>query len=63
MAFRSTAFDPLDGQELRRNDPNLNFAGMEQDLAKELARLRITDEKKKREVNKIITESDEIKEL
>ena len=63
MAFRSTAFDPLDGQELRRNDPNLNFAGMEQDLAKELARMRITDEKKKRELTKIVSESDEIKEL
>jgi hypothetical protein len=36
---------------------------MEQDLAKELARMRITDEKKKRELTKIVSESDEIKEL
>jgi len=63
MAFRTTAFDPLDGQELRRNDPNIDFAGMEKNLAKELARMRITDEKKKRELSKIINESDEIKEL
>ena len=63
MAFRTTAFDPLDGQELRRNDPNIDFAGMEKNLAKELARMRITDEKKKRELSKIVNESDEIKEL
>jgi hypothetical protein len=63
MAFRTTAFDPLDGQELRRNDPNIDFGGMEKNLAKELARMRITDEKKKRELEKIVNESDEIKEL
>jgi len=36
---------------------------MEKDLAKEMARMRITDEKKKREIAKICAESDELKEL
>jgi hypothetical protein len=36
---------------------------MEKDLAKEMARMRIVDEKKKREVEKICAESDELKEL
>ena len=63
MNFRSTAFDPIDGQQLRRNDPTVDFAAMEKDLAKEMARMRIVDEKKKREVEKICAESDELKEL
>ena len=63
MAFRSTAFDPMDGQALRRNDPNVDFATMEKDLAKEMARMRVTSEKKKREIEKICSESDELKEL
>lgn len=63
MQFRSTAFDPVDGQQLRANDPSIDFAGMEQKLALEMARMKITDEKKKREVEKICHESDEIKEL
>ncbi len=61
--FRTTAFDPIDGQQLRRNDPTVDFAAMEKDLAKEMARMRIMDEKKKREVEKICAESDELKEL
>jgi len=36
---------------------------MEKDLAKEMARMRIMDEKKKREVEKICADSDELKEL
>lgn len=63
MAFRSTAFDPMDGQQLRHNDPSVDFASMEQNLAKEMARLKIVDEKKKREIEKICHESDELKEL
>ena len=61
--FRSTAFDPMDGQQLRRNDPGVDFASMEKDLAKEMARMKITSEKRKREIEKICTESDELKEL
>ncbi len=63
MAFRQTAFDPMDGQVLRRNDPNVDFASMEHNLAKEMARMKIVDEKKKREVEKICHGSDELKEL
>lgn len=63
MNFRNTAFDPMDGQALRRNDPNVDFASMEKELAKEMARIKIIDEKKKREIEKICAESEEIKEL
>lgn len=63
MAFRQTAFDPMDGQALRRNDPQVNFAQMENNLAKEMARMKIVDEKKKREIEKICSESEELKEL
>ena len=63
MAFRQTAFDPMDGQVLRRNDPQVDFASMEQQLAKEMARMKIVDEKKKREIEKICGESEELKEL
>ena len=61
--FRQTAFDPMDGQQLRQNDPSVDFAVMEKDLAKEMARMKITSEKRKREIEKICTESDELKEL
>jgi len=63
MAFRTTAFDPMDGQQLRRNDPSLDFANMEKNLAKEMARMKIDDEKKKREIEKICSESEDLKEL
>ena len=63
MAFRSTAFDPMDGQMLRGNDPTVDFATMEQQLAKEMARMKIVDEKKKREIEKVCAESEELKEL
>jgi hypothetical protein len=63
MAFRTTAFDPMDGQMLRNNDPTVDFASMEQQLAKEMARMKIVDEKKKREIAKVCAESDELKEL
>jgi hypothetical protein len=63
MAYRSTAFDPMDGQMLRSNDPTVDFASMEQKLAKEMARMKIVDEKKKREIEKVCAESEELKEL
>ncbi len=53
----------MDGQQLRQNDPSVDFAAMEKDLAKEMARMKITSEKRKREIEKICTESDELKEL
>ena len=36
---------------------------MEKNLAREMARMKITDEKKKREIEKICAESYELKEL
>lgn len=63
MAFRQTAFDPMDPQALRSNDPQLDFVGMDQMLAKQMASMKIVDEKKKREIEKICHESDELKEL
>ena len=36
---------------------------MEQNLAKEMARMKIVDEKKKREIEKICSQSEELKEL
>ena len=53
----------MDGNQLRANDPNVDFAMMEKNLAKEMARMKIVDEKKKREIEKICMESDELKEL
>lgn len=61
--FRETAFDPMDGQQLRQNDPTVDFAAMERDLAKEMARMKITSEKRRREIEKICSESEELKEL
>lgn len=63
MAFRQTAFDPMDSQILRRNDPQVDFASMDHNLAKEMARMKIVDEKRKREIEKICSESEELKEL
>jgi hypothetical protein len=45
MQFRQTAFDPIDGQALRQNDPNVNFANMDKNLAKEMASMRVHTEK------------------
>ena len=39
------------------------MAGMEEKLAREMARMRIEDERRKRELNKICSESEELKEL
>ena len=61
--FRSTAFDPVDVQQLKANDGALDFQTMEKDLAREMARMKIVDEKRKREIEKVCTESDELKEL
>ena len=63
MAFRQTVFDPMDSQVLKQNDPTVDFSKMDQQLAREMARLKIDDEKKKREIEKICAESEELKEL
>ena len=43
-------------------DP-LNPATMEENLAREMARLKMSKEKQQREIEKICVESDELKEL
>jgi hypothetical protein len=48
---------------LVNNDASIDFAGMQKKLAQEMARMKIVDEKKKREIEKIVMESDELKEL
>ena len=53
----------MDGQLLRGNDPSVDFASMEKQLATEMARMKIVDEKKKREIEKVCGESEELKEL
>lgn len=63
MAFRSTAFDPVNKDIFKENDPQIDFNSMEQQLAQEMARMKITDERKRREIEKICVESDELKEL
>lgn len=63
MAFRSTAFDPVNKEIFKENDPQIDFNVMEQQLAQEMARMKITDERKRREIEKICVESDELKEL
>ena len=46
--LRSTAFDPFDRVELKQQDPSINFSEMEQLLAKEMHRMKIVDDQKKR---------------
>lgn len=73
MAFRQTTFDPSVSQQYARGGPGVtglgeapgqvDMAGMEEKLAREMARMRIEDERRKRELNKICGESEELKEL
>ena len=60
--FRQTAFDPIDRQVFGESPP-VDMAQMEAALAKEMARMKIAEAKKQREIEKIALESDEIKEL
>ena len=63
MAFRSTAFHPVDKEFMKENDPSIDFNSMEAKLAQEMSKMKIVDERKKRELEKICHESDELKEL
>ena len=73
MAFRQTTFDPSVSQQYARAGPGVtglgsasgqvDMSGMEEKLAREMARMRIEDERRKRELTKICAESDELKEL
>ena len=61
--MRSTAFDPINVQQLKQNDGSLDFMTMERNLAREMQKLKVVDEKKQREIEKACAESDELKEL
>ena len=63
MAFRSTAYDPVNKEIFKDNDPTIDFNSMEERLAQEMSKMKIMDERKKREIAKICAESDELKEL
>ena len=73
MAFRQTTFDPSVSQQYAKAGPgvtglgaaggSVDMAGMEEKLAREMARMRIEDERRKREIEKICGESEELKEL
>lgn len=53
MNFRSTAFDPVNKQVFKENDPSIDFNSMEAKLAHEMSKMKIMDERKKREISKI----------
>ena len=75
MAFRQTTFDPSVSQQYARQGPGVQGLGsfqgkstidmglMEEQLARELARQKVMDERKKREVEKLCSESDELRIL
>ena len=73
MAFRQTTFDPSVSQQYARQGPGVtglpqarstvDMAAMEEALARQLAQQKITDERRKREIEKLCSESDELKEL
>ena len=74
MAFRQTTFDPSVSEQFVRQGPgvtglgsanqsSLNMQSMEQGLAREMARLKVVDERKRREVEKLCSESEELKLL
>ena len=73
MTFRQTTFDPSVSQAHARAGPSvigleprsssINMMQMEEQLARELAKIRIQDDRKAKEVAKICSGSDEIKEL
>ena len=73
MAFRQTAFDPSVSTQVARQGPGItgmaattstvDMNRMEEALARQLANQKITDERRKREIEKLCGESDELREL
>ena len=62
--FRQTQFDPTVSQQYQGpSAKGINLASMEESLAREMSKMKIGDEKRQREVEKICGESDELKEL
>ena len=63
MAFRHTTFDPTQSQQFQKQPPSVNMSAMEQSLAREMARTKMEQEKKQREIAKICQGSEELREL
>ncbi len=66
MAFRQTTFDPSLSQQFQlpsQKKEQINQPAMEEQLAREMARLKMHREKQQREVEKICSGADELKEL
>ena len=71
MAFRQTAFNPTQSQQFRvTNGPGqvaangqIHMPSLEENLAREMARMKMDKEKNQREVEKICAESPELREL
>jgi Trichohyalin-plectin-homology domain len=71
MAFRQTQFNPTTSQQFRiTNGPGLidaqgqiSMPQMEENLAREMARMKMDTEKRQREIEKICAESPELREL
>lgn len=69
MAFRQTTFNPGQSQQYKVTSgpiaPNgqIHMASLEENLAREMARMKMDKEKNNREVEKICAESPELREL
>lgn len=67
MAFRQTTFNPSQSQQYMKGGApqKAPFEGpsMEENLAREMARMKMDRERQQREVEKICAESPELKEL
>lgn len=62
MAFRQTTFNP-GASALHNPQPTIDFPTMEEQLAREMARMKMEREKQKCEVDKICQGSEELKAL
>ena len=71
MAFRQTTFNPTQSQQFRvtnghgmiNPNGNIHVPSMEENLAREMARMKMEKEKNNREIEKICAESPELREL
>lgn len=61
--FRQTTFNPSESQQYQGGSNQIDMSRMEEQLARQMASMKIDNDKKKREVEKICGESDELKEL
>ena len=63
--FRQTTFDPTVSQQYQgpQGAQGINLAEMEENLAREMSKLKIVDERRQREIEKMCAESDELKQL